>query len=79
MLKKIPIAPMKVFDFLAMGFCLGLAVNLTIIFFLAVLNGGEVTVTVNTFGEKWVEIFLFPMWVIMGLITFIRMGYKLKR
>ena len=38
---------MKVFDALAMGFCLSLAINLVIIFFGALAKGGEVIVSVN--------------------------------
>ena len=64
---------MKLFDALAMGLCLGLAINLVGIFFTAAFHGGEVLVTVNTLGEQWIEVFLFPVIIIMGVVTFIRM------
>lgn len=67
-----------IFNFLALGFCLGLAINLAIIFFLAFFNGGQVLVTVNTFGEQWVEAVLFPIFIIMGVFSLIRLGLKLK-
>ncbi len=63
---------MKLFDALAMGLCLGLAINLVIVFFVAVFHGGEVLVTVNTLGEQWIEVILFPVIIVMGVVNFIR-------
>jgi len=64
---------MKVFDFVSVGFLLVIAVNMVIVFFLAFFNGGECLVTINTFGEQWVEVVLFPIWIIMGTVAFIRL------
>ena len=69
----------KVFDYLAIGFTLSLAINLVIIFFVASLNGGKVLVLSNQFGEQSIELVLFPIWIVMGLITLIRFGLKLRR
>ena len=63
---------MKLFDALAMGLCLGLAINLVGIFFVAVFHGGEALMTVNTFGEQWIEVILFPVIIVMGVVNFIR-------
>ncbi len=70
---------MKVFDCFAVGLTLALAVNMVIVFFLAFLNGGECLVTVNTFGEQWVEAVLFPVWVIMGTVTLIRLTRQARK
>lgn len=67
----------RIFNFLALGFCLSLAINLVMIFFLAFFNGGEVLVTFNTFGEQWVEAVLFPVWIVMGVVMLVRLGRKL--
>lgn len=68
----------RIFNFLALSFCLGLAINLTIICLLAFFNDGQVLVTVNSFGEGLVEVVLFPIWVVMGLIAFIRLGLRIR-
>lgn len=64
---------MKLFEFMAMGFCLVLAINLTGIFFLAFFNGGQAVVSVNSYGEQWFEMVFFPIVVVMGLVTMGRM------
>jgi hypothetical protein len=63
---------MKLFDFAAIGLNVGLALNMTIAFFLAYFNGGEVLITINRFGEQRVEAILFPVIILMGVITLIR-------
>lgn len=63
----------KLFDFLAVGFTLVLAINMVIVFFLALFNGGEYLVTINRFGEQWIEAVLFPLWIGVGVITLIRL------
>ena len=70
---------MKVFDFLSIGFLLGLSINLVGIFFFASFNGGQAQVTVNTFGEQGVEAVLFPIFIIMGIITLLRAGRGLAK
>ena len=45
----------QIFDAVTVGFLLMLSVNLAIIFFLAAANGGETTVTVNTYGKQAIE------------------------
>jgi len=70
---------MKLFDFLAMGFCLGLAINLTIIFFIALFNEGGVLVLIDQFYEKEIEMIAFPIFIVMGIITLIRMGRRLGK
>lgn len=68
---------MRLFDALAMGFCLVLAINLVILFFGALAKGGQATISVNRFGEMWIEAVFFPLVIIMGIITLIRMLRKL--
>ncbi len=70
---------MKIFDFLASGFNLGLAVGFVVIFFFAFFNGAGVLITINDFGEQWIEAVLFPIWIVMGIITLIRLGRKIRR
>lgn len=64
---------MKLFDCLSIGFLLALSINLLIIFFLAFFNGYEWGVIVNDYGEAIFEAIVFPIWVIMGSITLIRL------
>lgn len=70
---------MKVFDCLAVGFLLVLAVNMVVVFFLAFLNGGEYLVIVDKFGEQWIEAVLFPIWIIMGVVTAFRLIKRQER
>ena len=70
---------MRIFDFLATGFILCLAVNLVIVFFLALLNGGEARIVINQFGEQWVEAVLFPVFIVMGVVTLIRLGNRISK
>jgi len=63
----------KIFDTMAMRFNLGLAINLVIIFFLARANGSRLMVTTDTFHEQGIEAIVFPIWIIMGIITAYRM------
>jgi len=50
-----------------------LSVNTVIIFYLAFLNDYVCLVNVNTFREGYIEAVLFPLWVVMGIVTFVRM------
>lgn len=68
----------RIFNFLALGFCLGLAINLVVIFFSGFLNDGQVLITTNTFGEQWVEAVLFPVGIGMSIVTLIRLGLRLR-
>ncbi len=70
---------MKIFDCFAVGFLLVLAVNMGIVFFLAFFNGGECLVIVDTFGEQWVEAVLFPIWIVMGIVTAVRLVRRTRR
>jgi Na+(H+)/acetate symporter ActP len=69
---------MRIFDFLALGFNLGLAINLVIIFFCASFNGGEITITVDQYSEQTIEMIFFPVFVIMGVVTLVRLGNKIR-
>lgn len=62
----------NIFNTLALGFNLALAINLVIILFLAVQNGGGVLVTANDFSEQGIEMVLFPLFILMGIVAFIR-------
>jgi len=64
---------LKLFDCLSIGFLLVLSVNTVIIFYLAFLNDYVCLVNVNTFREGYIEAVLFPLWVVMGIVTFVRM------
>ena len=70
---------MKIFDLLAVALIMSLALNSAIIFFLGFFNDGKVTVYINLFGEQWIEAILFPIWIIMGIVTLIRLGKKINR
>lgn len=70
---------MKIFDCLSVGFLLALSLNMVIVFFLAFFNGeGVCIVHVNDFHEANAEAIIFPIWFIMGSITFVRMIRKLR-
>jgi hypothetical protein len=69
---------LKWLDFVAVAMTTSLALNLTIILYLARLNQ-RVTVTVNEFGELGIELVLFPVAVILGLFTMFRILTKLAK
>ncbi len=69
----------KVFDFLALGFNLGLAINLMAIFFLAKFNNGGVLVTINKSSEQGIETIIFPIFVVMGLVSLVWMGLRFSQ
>ncbi len=37
-----------------------------------ILGTDHVTFWYNRFGEQWIEVVLFPVWFLMGLILFIQ-------
>ena len=67
---------MKLFDCASVGFLLVLSVNMVIILFRAFFNNYECMVTVNNYGEAVFEIVIFPVWLIMGSITLVRMAKR---
>ena len=67
-----------IFNFLALGFNLALAINLVIIFFIARTNG-QVLVSINQYNEQWVETIFFPLVLLMGIIALVMQGKKLRR
>ena len=65
------------FDLLGIALPLGLAINLVIPFMIAYFSGVEsFTVYINTFREVTVEMFLFPIIILWGVITFVRVAKR---
>ena len=60
------------FNMIALTANVALALGAVVTFFLAFLNDGKVIVNVNHYGEAWFEAVLFPVIVVMGLVTLIR-------
>lgn len=69
----------RIFDFLALGFLLALAINLVGMFFVAFFNGGSVVMVIDKYGEQHIEAILFPIFIVMGIVSLIRLGRGLKR
>lgn len=69
----------RIFDFLALGFLLALSINLVGMFFVAFFNGGSVLMVIDRYGEQNVEAILFPIFIVMGIISLIRLGRGLSR
>ena len=63
----------KLFETISIGCLLALSINLLIIFFLGYISEQPVLVHINTFSEGHIEAVLFPLWLIMGVITLVRM------
>lgn len=60
------------FKCLSVGLLLALAVNMLVIFYMALLSGdNQVLVTINDFSEAKIEAVLFPLILISGIFTLI--------
>jgi hypothetical protein len=51
---------------IGLGWLWAIALLLTFTFFRAIYSGGQVLVTVNQYGEKWAEIILLPIALVLG-------------
>jgi len=67
---------MKLFELFSVGLLLSLAIHTIIMFFLAFFNGDKVLMTINDYGEKWIEAVLFPIFIVMGTVTLIRIARR---
>ena len=61
--------------FLLAVFGIGFLVSISLVFYLtflaAFLNGGSITITVNSIGEAWFEFFLIPVTFVLGVYGFV--------
>ena len=67
---------MRIFELFSVGLLLSLAIHTLIMFFLAFFNGDRVVMTINDYGEKWIEAVLFPIFIAMGIVTLIRIARR---
>jgi len=67
---------MRVFELFSVGLLLSLAIHTIIMFFMAFFNDDSVLMTINDYGEKWIEAILFPIFIVMGIVTLIRIARR---
>ena len=66
-----------VLELIGLGFSIGYAVNLVIIFYLAYFNPGRsVLVGVDRFGEAGIEAVLFPVSIVTAIIAWFRLTWR---
>jgi len=69
------ISMMKIFDVMSVTCLLAMGINFLVVFFLAVSNPPSymALVTVNDYGEMWIEAVLFPLCLVAVVVTLIRL------
>ena len=68
----------KLLAFMSHLLATGFSIVLLYTFIIAVINGGQVTISINTYGEMWIETIVIPIafaFMLYGLLF----GYKIKR
>lgn len=67
---------MRILELVSVSCVLGLAMHHVLVFFLALTNGNEILLTINDYGEKWIEAVLFPIFIVLGAVSLVRMARR---